>query len=240
MKNFNIPLTRTINFARLNAFILFTLIAAGLFVISRTANIPNSDNPSRQYFGGGHDSTNNVTAVPYDVVFVTRKIVKHGSNFQDTLTDMPGVGPHSRFRNCAPGKLLILKTNGSLITLVDGNNPTTASLKLIDVNAPNVSYDGTQILFAGLPAAPVGQAYDTMPKGILGAWRIYKINVNGTGLTQLTFTDIVINSAQFNLPGFTNNDLSLYDDIDPVWMPDGRICFSSSRAPSIADSDGPL
>jgi hypothetical protein len=61
-----------------------------------------------------------------------------------------------------------------------------------------------------------------MPKRELGAWRIYKINVNGTGLTQLTFTDLVIDNTRFNPPGEKYNDFSTYDDTDPVWLPDGR------------------
>ncbi len=172
---------------------------------------------------------------PYDVVFVSRKLMFNGSKNLDTVGSMPSVGPNSRFRNCAPGKLLIYKTDGTVQTLIDGSNPTVASLKLIDVNGPDVSYDGTKIVFAGLPAPPPGQTYDTTTKQVLGAWRIYKINVDGTGLTQLTFTDITINNAQFNNPGSTLNDFSLYDDIDPIWLPDGRICFSSTRYPGLSD-----
>ncbi len=213
------------------------LLSSAIITYCSLNNSSPADNS--YYLNAGSDSTNLVVSpVPYDVVFVTRKIVKHGSFNMDTLTDMPGVGIHSRFRVCAPGKLQVFKTNGTVVTLIDGGNPTAASLNLIDVNAPDVSYDGTQILFAGLTAPAPGTTYDTLPKTDIGGWRIYRINTNGTGLTQLTFTDMVINNSQFNNPGYQFNNYSQYSDIDPVWMPDGRICFSSSRAPSTSDYGG--
>ncbi|MBL0052728.1 MAG: PD40 domain-containing protein [Bacteroidetes bacterium] len=113
--------------------------------------------------------------------------------------------------------------------MIDGSNPNLASLNLVDVNGPDVSYDGTQILFAGLVKAPVNKPYNTNPENELGAWRIYKINKDGTGLTQLTFTDIQSIVRNSTLPVLLLNDFSLYDDIDPIWLPDGRICFVSTR-----------
>ena len=91
------------------------------------------------------------------------------------------MGPWARFQVAAPGKLLIRESNGTLRTLVDGANPNAASLNLIDVNAPEVSYDGTKILFAGLTQG----TYDSKPLGNPNAWRIYVINVDGSGLKQL-------------------------------------------------------
>ncbi|MEO8151224.1 MAG: T9SS type A sorting domain-containing protein [Bacteroidia bacterium] len=237
MKNLILTLPRPLDVAPLKAIIFITFLISTWFVIIHSANIPNKDN--REFFpGGGHDSINTISPVPYDVVFVSRKIRKHGAAFIDTLSDMPGAGLHSRFRESAPGKLQVLKTNGTLITLIDGSNPTPASMNLIDVTAPEVNYAGTQLLFAGLPAPAAGKTYDTLPSKDIGGWRIYRINVNGSGLTQLTFTDIVINNNQFNPPGKHNNDFNSYDDIDPVWLPDGRVCFSSTRAPSTADYGG--
>src|SRR5690606_10019218 len=112
-------------------------------------------------------------------------------------------------------------------TLINGANPTTASLNLIDVNAPDVSYDGTRIVFAGLPQGN----YDSRPARDLGAWRLYIINVDGSGLRQLTRSDRGDFGGDFS--GFNR-----YDDTDPAWLPDGRIVFSSTRWPAFAQYSG--
>jgi hypothetical protein len=165
------------------------------------------------------------------IVFVSRRIPSNGSIYWDPPQDMPGVGPHSRFRVAAPGKLLVREEDGTIRTLINGANPTAASLNLIDVNAPDVSYDGAQIVFAGLPNGN----YNTGPVTNPGAWRIYAINVDGTGLRQITFSDQNLNMTQF---GGAAGGLSAYDDTDPVWLPDGRIVFSSTRWPSYAQYSG--
>ena len=177
------------------------------------------------------------TAIPNPIdnleglVFVSRQIPPHGSTYWNVPNDMPGVGPYSRFRVAAPGSLIVLETNGTLHVLVDGANPTAASLNLIDVNAPDVSYDGGTIVFAGLPAGN----YYTDPLTDPGAWHIYMINANGTNLRQVTFSDQNLDLRQFGEGG---GSLRPYDDTDPAWLPDGRIVFSSTRWPSYAQYSG--
>jgi hypothetical protein len=161
----------------------------------------------------------------YGIVFVSRRIPGNGSVYYSATGSMPGVQPYSRFEVAAPGKLLVREANGSLRTLIDGSNPTAASLNLIDVNAPDVSYDGTRIIFAGLPAG----TYSQQKVGAPGAWRIYLINSDGTGLRQVTFSDRNISLSQF---GNVASNFTRYDDTDPAWLPDGRIVFSSTRWPS--------
>lgn len=165
------------------------------------------------------------------IVFVQRKINNGGSVYYAAGKDMPGVGAHSRVRPANPGKLLVRKPNGSIVTLVDGANPTAASLDLIDVNGPEVSYDGDKIVFAGLPN---GTYRDNGPAQNTNAWRIYVINVDGTGLKQLTQSDQNLNLGAAGLPG----SLQGYDDFDPVWLPDGRIAFVSTRYPAFAHYSG--
>jgi hypothetical protein len=165
------------------------------------------------------------------LVFVSRQIPPNGSIYWSVPKDMPGVGPHSRFRVARPGRLLILQTDGTIRTLVDGANPTSASLNLVDVNAPDVSYDGTKIVFAGLPNG----SYSTGPVNNPGAWRLYRINVDGTGLAQVTRSDQSLNLSQF---GSAAGQLQPYDDTDPVWLPDGRVAFSSTRWPSFGQYSG--
>jgi hypothetical protein len=176
-----------------------------------------------------------VSTVPSPVidplVFVSRQIPPSGSIYWNVPMDMPGVGPHSRFRVAAPGKLQVRNSDGTLRTLVDGAHPIVGSLNLIDVNAPDVSYDGTSIVFAGLPAG----TYDMGPASNPGAWRIYQINADGSGLRAVTQSDQSLDLSQF---GPAANGLQAYDDTDPAWLPDGRIVFSSTRWPSFSQYSG--
>ncbi|MFN8446259.1 MAG: hypothetical protein U0175_36045 [Caldilineaceae bacterium] len=160
------------------------------------------------------------------IVFVSRAIPPNGSIYWNVPKSLPGVGPWARLQTGGAGKLLVREVNGTIRTLVDGNNPTAASLNLVDVNAPDVSYDGSKIIFAGLPKG----TYDNKPMGNPSAWRVYLINADGSGLKQLTRSDLVLNYSQFK----QGHTLNLYDDFDPAWMPDGRIVFSSTRWPSYA------
>lgn len=162
----------------------------------------------------------------FPIVFISRQIPSKGSVYYTAAGSLPGVGPYSRFDVATPGKLIIREPNETMRTLIDGAKPITASLNLIDVNAPDVSYDGAKIVFAGLPS---GQ-YQSGPMNNPGAWRIYTINVDGTGLQQVTSSSQdTLDLSQF---GDIAGQFRKYDDTDPVWLPDGRIVFSSTRWPS--------
>ncbi len=162
----------------------------------------------------------------YPIVFVSRQIPSNGSAYYQETGSLPGVGAYSRFQVAAPGKLIIRDPDGTLHVLVDGSNPQNTSFNLIDVNAPEVSYDGNKIVFAGLPDGNYGTQVRQTP----GAWRIYQINSDGTDLKQVTFSDQDdLDLSQFNHAEHWRE----YDDTDPAWLPDGRIVFSSTRWPSI-------
>jgi hypothetical protein len=165
------------------------------------------------------------------LVFVSRQIADGGTIYWDRPKAMAGVGPHSRFRPAAPGKLLVREASGELRTLIDGSRPSAATLNLIDVNAPDVSYDGTTIVFAGLPAG----SYDQGPISHPGAWRIYTIGADGSGLRQVTTSDQRLDLTRLGQAG---PPLEGYDDGDPAWLPDERIVFSSTRWPSYAQYSG--
>lgn len=166
-----------------------------------------------------------ISAVSQPIVFVSRQILDQGSVFYAPAKAMPGVGPHSRFRPAPPGKLLVREPNGTIRTLIDGANPTGASLNLIDVNAPSVSYDGKRVVFAGLPASTAGP-YPTEPGANPGAWRLYVINADGTGLRKVAIPEHTINLNYF-ISG--QSGTWRYDDTYPAWLPDGRLVFSSTR-----------
>ena len=94
------------------------------------------------------------------------------------------------------------------------------------MSGADVSYDGTQVVFAGLTAG----TYDRGPSGNPGAWRLYVIGLDGQGLRQLTFDDPARNDLA--------EPLRAVDDYDPAWLPDGRIVFASTRWPSFSHYGG--
>lgn len=180
--------------------------------------------------GGGIDAPPGEVDVP--IVFVSRQIQDQGSIYWDVPKDMPGVGAHSRVRPAAPGKLVIREPDGAERTLIDGAAPTEASLQLIDVNGPSVSYDGKTIVFSGLPKGE----YDKSPARSVGAWRIFAIEADGSGLRQLTPSgDLDLDLSKL---GAAAVGLGGFDDFDPVFLPDGRICFASTRYPAYAQYSG--
>lgn len=166
------------------------------------------------------------------LVFVSRAIPNEGTVYWSVPKGMPGVMAYSRFENASPGRLIVRESDGTLRTLINGAAPTPASLNLIDVSAPDVSWDGNTIVFAGLPQG----SHRRGPLNSPGAWRIYAINVSGANLRQITTSDLEGRDlSQFgNLAGV----LAPYDDTDPAWLPDGRIVFASSRYPGFAQYGG--
>jgi hypothetical protein len=182
-------------------------------------------------------SVSGQTGLTDPIVFTSRALPARGhiADSQALTNSMPGVGPISRFVVANPGRLVIREPNGALRILVDGGTPTGQSLNLIDVHAPEVSYDGRTIVFAGLPNA----TYSSAARNVMahpGAWRIYTINVDGTGLRQVTFTPPALDLSQFP---FNASDFNRVDDTDPNWLPDGRIVFSSTRWPAVAQYRDP-
>ena len=102
-----------------------------------------------------------------------------------------------------PAKAALSFRPGGAIKIIDfarGGKVTT----LLDVpegiaRDPEVHFDGERILFS-------------MRKTQADSYHIYEINVDGTGLRQLTFAEGVA-------------------DIDPLYLPDGGIIMSSTREP---------
>ena len=87
--------------------------------------------------------------------------------------------PRSRLDEFPPRRCS--QRNGTIRVLINGSLPSPSSFHLIDVNAPDVSYDGTRIVFAGLPEGSYSAGVTNNP----GAWRIFVINTDGSGLRQV-------------------------------------------------------
>ncbi len=135
------------------------------------------------------------------------------------------VGPAGQFgtglTKFAPGSKLVRRNmDGSLFVY---NTPG-----LVDVQAPDVNFDATKIIFAG--------ATTLLPDTKDSGWRLYEINVDGSGFHQLTFSDrniVIPNADQF----LNQEQYGTYSDLFPAYLADGRIVFCSSRYPTRAHYD---
>ena len=93
-----------------------------------------------------------------DFVFSSRIGLVSGSE-----EDVPAAGVADRAES---GSLLLRTSDGELVTLVDARVDGAPDFAPIDVSDPDVSFDGTRIVFAGLSPQE-------------NAWRIYEVGVDG-------------------------------------------------------------
>jgi len=88
------------------------------------------------------------------------------------------------------------------------------------ITTADLSYDGKQVVFAlrrggHVASRPVAHIEDiSCYKDEQSNYQIFKINLDGTGLAQLTH--------------------GTYNNLDPAWLPDGGIAFISDRKPAYA------
>lgn len=150
------------------------------------------------------------------IVFVSRNHELNGNLLFPQSGLLPGMGAFSRFK-VTGGKLMFRETDGTIRTLID-STMNFAGVTLIDVQQPCVHWYGHKIIFAGIEHRD-------------SSWRIYEINKAGTRLTKITFTDRDIDLSQFGSAAYK---FVKYDDIDPVYLPDGKIIFASTRYPSLS------
>jgi WD40-like Beta Propeller Repeat len=120
---------------------------------------------------------------------------------------VPGLGPVGRTL-AVGGRLLVRERRGDIHPLLPGG-------VFFDVSDPCVSWDGRRILFAAIRSPGA-------------SWRIWVVDADGSHLQSVT------GGAADSLD---RNSESTWDDLDPAWLPDGRICFSSTRWPQRAQRD---
>jgi hypothetical protein len=117
---------------------------------------------------------------------------------------VPGLGPVGR-TIVTGGRLMLREANGRLRQLL----PRDA---LFDVADPAVSFDGRWVAFSGVVHPD-------------SAWRLYLVGVDGHGLRPLTRTErLADRPLRFRR----------YDDFDPCWIGERRLCFASTRYPLTA------
>ena len=154
------------------------------------------------------------------IIFVARA---HLATEDDIFSDE--LGPAGQFgtglTKYAPGSKLVRRnTDGSLFVY---NTPG-----LVDVQSPDIHFDGTKIIFAG--------ATTLIPGTTNSGWRLYEINVDGTGFHQLTFSDRSITIPNADLWG-NQETYGTYSDLFPAYLADGRIAFVSTRYPTRSHYD---
>lgn len=178
------------------------------------------------------------------ILFSTIFAVRHSAQAEAELASIPPIvfvarghlatpdtifkdedGPAGQFGTgidkYAPGSKLVLRNPDGLLMVY--NTPG-----LIDVQSPDVSFDGTKIIFSG--------AKTVDPEDADYGWRLYEINVDGTGFRQLTFSDRSITIP--NADRYRNATVyKAYHDLFPAYLADGRIVFNSSRYPTRSHYD---
>jgi hypothetical protein len=128
------------------------------------------------------------------------------------------------------GRLRLLDTGGRVYELTWGRELPEGGT-LIDVMSPSVSLDGKTILFAGRKAPPDP-----------GRWKIFRVGVDGQGLTRLTGGAddpgcVALPPLRFAADGsrLADGDRTRldFDDVDPADLGDGAFAFASSRIPDL-------
>lgn len=152
----------------------------------------------------------------YPIVFVSRNHYINGNLYYQDAGLLPGMGPFSRFK-VVGGKLMVRDEQGVLTTLLDSTIELNG-VRLIDFQQPCVHWSGNKIVFAGIEDRD-------------SSWRIYEILSDGSRLRKITFTNRNIDLSQFGPAG---HRFRTYEDIDPIYLPDGKIIFASTRYPSLA------
>jgi hypothetical protein len=143
------------------------------------------------------------------IVFVSRRPM--GRNPQ---AGVPGLGSRQR-AVVTGGHLLVRRPDGRVA-------PFVPPARFFDVSDPSVSFDGRRVAFAAV----------THPDS---AWRIWIVDADGGNLRVVTRTDRALDLSAF---GAAAKPFRRYDDLDPCWLPDGRICFSTTRYPLVAQAGG--
>ncbi|QDU77970.1 hypothetical protein Pan97_50490 [Bremerella volcania] len=202
-----------------SAAIGFGLVAVGFWYFNQSPLPPGSPELTGYVHG----------RVVYPIVFTSRgstaslrAAADHGETF---------VYPGQPLWQAEQGRLRMLLPSGEVSELT-WEKPLPDGSTLIDVMSPSVSPDGQKIIFAGRKAAPDP-----------GHFRLYEIQIDGTGLRQLTGGPndpgcTAVPPMRYDETGEavlsdTKRKRIDYDDVDPTYAPGGHIVFASSRTPDL-------
>ncbi len=128
------------------------------------------------------------------------------------------VSPTTAITQAEHGRLMMRDAGGDVSVIVDSASPEATADTPLDVMDPDVSFDGSKIVFSGYSKSE-------------NAWRIFEVRKDGTGLRQITQSDRQLDLSRY---GAAAERFFGHDDLDPCYLPDGRICFVSTRYPGAA------
>lgn len=151
-------------------------------------------------------------AAELSIVFVSRSFERGGSLQGPVMRAESGALQVATFDDASQQWVIRDLVNAAL-------EPGRAEVPA-DVADPDVSYDGKRIVFAGYREAD-------------HAWRIFEVGADGGNLLQITTSNRSIKDLAERY-GAAASRFQSYDDVDPCYLPDGRICFVSTRYPGVA------
>ncbi len=169
----------------------------------KIAGLVGDDDPDSLY--SGEDPA--VKELYYEVRRIKREILMRNPVIDFTqllFADLPIL--HIRETNHeAIHRMSMWAVPGGRLLALDGLRPGGSVRQLAPAKPgsfwkPDLSFDGKRVLFCYKP-------HDEK------SFHLYEMNLNGTGLRQLT-------------------DSPEYDDIDPIYLPDGHIMFTTTRCNS--------
>ena len=147
----------------------------------------------------------------FPIVYVKRKIDRAGEN-----NDRP-INPNPRdVAVFNPGGQLIIRdfsASGSPETNISARIPQIAAVDNVktagDISDPDVSYDGERIVFAAHEGMYDGRDPDEQP-----TWNIWEYDIPTDTLRRVIVSDLIAEEG---------------NDVDPYYLPDDRIVFTSDR-----------
>jgi len=195
---------------------------AGVFVVYWMMFRPDPGDPRLNAFVHNHP--------PVAVVFTSRS---EPASFEAAAPEGEEFRyPGKRLWTAREGRLRVLHPHGAVRELT-WDNPLPDGGTLIDVMSPSISHDGKRVVFAGRKG---GNDH--------GHFRLYEVNLDGSGLRQLTGGSgdegtTSLPPMRFREDGSTIPDSERrqadYDDVDPVEIraEPREILFASSRTPDL-------
>ena len=214
-------------------------------------DIQNNTDKAKDFLARIESSRQKVTHWQNSLIDAS-ELTKFGADLQQLHREiLTGSDPFAGFDKIVFVKRYTYQSSHYYTDFIDGCEKFGGNVCTLDLNTGEVveivgsmkhgifgrydlSFDGKRIVFAWKEKIGVG-------------FRIYQVNVNGTGLKQITFDPP---DEQQRIDRYWKRSLGSWagrpvqyrhhtDDMDPCFLPDGGICFISTRCEFGILCDGP-